>query len=392
MILCSGAVVGAVEQSCVLCCSVPAAMTQSALLPVRFDHVLVYVCDSGCGGGRGAWQAALRRTQSAGCLVESVTAALRSARRDYLCARRGGRGGLRACASYNDVGSEGSVDLGRAGDMGGGTLGAGSSFNNLDCTDGVSPRVSTNSLASGLDNWGEGSEIDPACSEPRRVADPSPASLRRGGGGSAAIPTRAGLSRLQQHLGPRTPLGGAGDSAVARSPSCPSVTHLRRAHGLAPELQLGREACSGGAGLGGAGPGPRHDYGKSLQLGSVESDSFNVTTPTEESQGRVSPLSQGRVSPPMTGEDFQSEANRFIQSAATREASLQCPVDAGCRGGEDAVGAPHKGGAIVAGGAVGADVTEDSMAATAGHKAGRMSRSLARTKCLQWLSSLDEGD
>jgi len=294
-------------------------------------------------------------------------------------------------------------------------IGACSSINNLDCTDCVSPRVSTNSLASGLDNWDTSDTDHPQTTDWRRTttaADQSPASLRRVIEGGGLRPSQNLFPRELTVVVGRAGCmdnGGGGGTLVSRSASCPSVTNnIRRLHvtsalATTSELQHSPDVPPTGHGLFNAAwpgsPSGRRDFAKNLQLGSVESDSFNVTTPTEESQGRVSPL-QGADE---LDTSFQAEADRFLQSAAEREAYMKenhqmdnstngvyCVQDSGGGPGSLTTCCTDDVLKLCGGSAVGTDVTDDS---SASHKStARMSRGLARTKCLQWLSSLDEGD
>jgi len=145
-----------------------------------------------------------------------------------------------------------------------------------------------------------------------------------------------------------------------------------------------------------------------LQLDSVESDSFNVTTPTDDSQERVSPL-QGTDELDETASfqaSFQAEADRCLQFTATPEdlsKVRRCPnTSNGVRGIPpdeiEVLGVPGAECADISkdscdSAQIGVDVTESVGAEASPYKSiGRVARNLARTKCLKWLGSLDEGE
>jgi len=87
--------------------------------PVKFDHVVVYVCDSsGCSVGQGG-PGPLRRTKSVGSLIDAFGRARMSRHRplsgcDEVSRCCGGGTALRGSYSYADVGSQLSIDFQRS--------------------------------------------------------------------------------------------------------------------------------------------------------------------------------------------------------------------------------------------------------------------------------------
>lgn len=374
------------------------------------DCVVVYICPTSSPGGVCGMDD-LRRTQSLGCLVETVT--LRCRNRE-LMERDRFRGILR-CSSFRALGSQLSLDLGARQGRGAAAEGVGASgggfscsVNNLD-TDCVSPRVSTNSLASQMDNTDAGEYADLVTgllptTDQRRVqqSDEPPVYVRgvRFLQGSSPSARLLPLSRRQLIV---DSAGGDG-MPVSRSTSCPSVAHHVRRH---PLISTGQLVSGDSVDRCRDGPSVQHpqqqqqgraDFGsRFLQIGSMESDSFNVTTPTEESVDRISPhyTDEG---------DFRAEADRLLAAvekqvvlrgtdgtSAVDHDNNESKTSGGQLAGKAVVG--EEGGDGGGGGTLHQKNSKVDAAARDSQKASsRLSRSLARTKCLQWLNSLDEGD
>lgn len=342
----------------------------------------------------------LRRTQSLGCLAESGRSSA-----DLLTADRDRCRGIVRCSSSGAFGSQLWLDvlIGGGGgeddddDQGGAAADAGASFNysvnNLD-NDCVSPRVSTNSLASQMDN-------NPLLEGVLEGPDPPLYYAPHGGA------TAARISRLRQHLSPRGQLliagGGGGCGAVtpvdadgvpvSRSTSCPSVAHQVRRHPLSSATArppfggvpaVGKAAATGALQPPQGRPPDGAGGSKFLQVGSVESDSFNVTTPTEEGEeGSVD-----RVSPHYGDTDFRAEADRMLEAVERQQVALRQTTAAAA-----ASTALNEHRSTEIKNSVGASLNgSGEKATTTATTAGKLSRSLARSKCLQWLNSLDEGD
>ena len=271
-------------------------------------------------------------------------------------------------------------------------------------TDCVSPRVSTNSLASlQLDIWdgGEGGSTSVSGGNDRGLADirktsaaDDPPIYHRAVGGHSSGPFNASSPRIQQYLSPRqlmiiglTPgpcSDGVISGAVSRSTSCLSVSHtISRQPLVASSLAVTSELD--GSSIGKSGSylcnNSRPELGnRNLQVGSMESNSFIVTTPTEDSVDRVSPHNADVDAFDTSGAEFQAEADRFL--AAVEQAATIISPDGGIElsAGQTAPPASQT-----------KQMTE-SANARLNKRSGRLSRNLARTKCLQWLNSLDEGD
>lgn len=388
------------------------------------DCVVVYICPTSSPGGVCGMDD-LRRTQSLGCLVETVT--MRCRNRELM--ERDRCRGIFRCSSFRALGSQLSLDLGARLGRGtaaeGGATGGGGfscSVNNLD-TDCVSPRVSTNSLASQMDNTDAATASEyadlvtgllsttAATDLQRRVqlSEEQPVYVR---GGVRFLQGSSSPSARLQALSPRQLIvgegvgGGVGDGMpVSRSTSCPSVAHHVRRH---PLVSTGGQLVSGDS-VDRCRDAPlqnvqhlqqqqqgRVDFGsRFLQIGSMESDSFNVTTPTEESVDRVSPhyTDEG---------DFRAEADRFL-AAVEKQVVLRetdggtGAIDQGNNESKTSGGQPVGNAGVGGEGGGGGTLQQknskvDSVVRDSQKASSRLSRNLARTKCLQWLNSLDEGD
>lgn len=361
------------------------------------DRIVLYVCPSSSlligasGGAIMGEDNVVRRTQSLGCLDFESGGALecRSKETNYRFKRS---------SSVCQFGSQ--MSLLQDDDI----RGFGCSANNLD-TDCVSPRVSTNSLASQTENYAdvELGGLSPYSSSRRLLLTDVPSSSSAAlapclhGRPSPSCTTSRLQHQQQQHLSPRQAAAvvvGPDELPVARSTSCPSVPQQVRRHplstltvaggvGCEPTLHLRADLDDDPLFLRGGNDGPhrtsqsRGDLG--LRIESIESDSFNVTTPTAEDR-------DNRISPHHA--DFQTEeADRLLGGGETKpDVAAKINFD---------IGTHSKGSNL--GPRAHVDVCSRQLVEPLDHDnhkmaAGKASQSLARKKCLQWLKSLDEGD
>lgn len=418
------------------------------------DCVVLYVCPStspfgrGYGGGATEEGDGVRRSQSLGCLDVESGGGAPGCRSKYAEGRNRSRRGGRSL-SVCRFGSQMSLLLQDVDDDD--LRGFSCSVNNLD-TDFVSPRVSTNSLASQTElNYPDVENSEPGGGlftddySSRRLfllhpdVDPSsfgaappllpPGALYplRGRPTPSAInasPSSPRLLQQQQNLSPRQGAAvavGSDGLPVSRSTSCPSVPQQVRRHPLSTLMVTGGDPCmrprdlddddsalllfrnDDGSSRWNSTNRSRGDLG--LQIGSIESDSFNITTPTEESVDRISPHYAEDPSV-----DFQTEADQLLAAVEKRVVLQTRTAGNGGDGGGGCPPQPEIAADLNARGCMmGSKGTRsdadgyccqqqqavvESIVVCDNHKTGggKVSRNLARSKCLQWLNSLDEGD